>query len=156
MLAAVVGVAVPAGLFQDAAAALGALAGHLDDQGLGKRTLRVTRTGQEAAEPAGLDDHLLAAHVAHLVGQLVRHLDALAVQVLFRLIQLRLEPGIELPQQVLPVLFARFYLVQIFLHPSGKGGVNHIVELVLHQPRHHLAQGGGTQGAPFLDHILPG
>ena len=156
MFTAVVGVAISAGLLQNAAAALGALAGHLDDQGLGKRTLRIARTGQEAAEAAGLDDHLLAAHVAHLVGQLVRHLDALAVQILLRLVQLRLEASIELPQQILPVLLALFYLVQIFLHPSGERRVDHVMELVLHQPGDHFAQRRRTQGAPFLDHILPG
>ena len=54
VLAAVVGVSPLGGLFEDLAAALGALAGHLDDDGLGVVALRPAGAGQEAAEPAGL------------------------------------------------------------------------------------------------------
>ena len=156
MLAAVVGVTVAAGLLQNAAAALGTLAGHLDDQRFCEGALRIAGAGQEPSEPSGFDDHLLAADVADLIGKLVGNLDPLAVQVLFRLLQLSVESLIETVEHILPVLLARLHCVQVFLHFGGESGVHHVLELILHEPSDHFAQGGGAKGASLFHHIFPG
>ena len=155
MLTAVIGVAVPGGLLQDAAAALGALAGHLDDQGLRKRTVREAGAGQEAAKPPGLHHHLPPAHVADLVGDLVGDLDAGAVQVFLGLLHLLAEVLVEIAQDLLPVLFAILDFVQAALHVGGEGIVHDVLELVLHQARDHLAQRRRVEVLAVLDHILP-
>ena len=154
-LAAIVGVALLGGLFQNPASALGTLAGHLDDQRLGEAALGITRAGQKAAEAAGLNDHLAAAQVADLVGDLVGDLDALPAQLALRLFQLGLEPGVEAGQYILPVLLAALHLVQAALHGGGEVGVHDVGEFILHQAGDHLSQGGGAQVLALLDHILP-
>ena len=160
MLTAVIGVlliglfALPRALEQ-AAAALGALAGHLHHQGHGEVALRPAGAGQEPAEPAGLDDQIPAALGADLLRDLVRHLDALPVQLLLRLVELRLKVLIKPGQHPFPVHAALLHLVQLFLHLGSEGGVHDVLELILHQAGDHLSQRCGTEGPALLHHILP-
>ena len=160
MLTAVVGVLLArllalAGTLEQAAAALGTLAGHLHHQRHGEIALRPAGAGQEAPKPPGLDDQVPAALGADLLGHLVGHLDALAVQLLLSFVKLRLKVIIECREHLLPVHAALFHLVQLFLHLGGEGGVHDVLELVLHQAGDHLAQGGRTEGTALLHHILP-
>ena len=160
VLAAVVGVLL-VGLFahtgalHQTAPALGAPAGHLHHQRLGEGALRPAGAGQKPPEPAHLHHHFPAAQVAHLVGLLVGHLDALPVQLGLRLFQLRVETGVELAQHLLPLGLPRLHLVQAALHLGGEVGVHDVREFLLHQSRDHLAQGGGAQVFALLHHVLP-
>ena len=67
-LAGIVGIALLAGALENPAAALGALAGHLNDKRLCERAFRITRAGKKTTESAGLDDHLASADVTRFVG----------------------------------------------------------------------------------------
>lgn len=137
MLTAVVGVLLArllalAGTLEQAAAALGTLAGHLHHQGHGEVTLGPAGAGQEAPKPPGLDDQVPAALGADLLRNLVGHLDALAVQLLLSFVKLRLKVIIKCREHLLPVHAALFHLVQLFLHLGGEGGIHDVLELVLH------------------------
>ena len=155
VLAAVVGVSPLGGLFEDLAAALGALAGHLDDDGLGVVALRPAGAGQEAAEPAGLIHQIAPALGADHVGHLVGHLDALAVQIRLGLLELLLKVAVEVAQQAFPVHLAGLHLVQPLLHGGGEGGIHDVGEFVLHQAGDHLPQGSGAEVPALLHHVLP-
>ena len=160
MLTAVIGVLL-VGLFALARAleqtpsALGALARHLHHQRHGEVALRPAGTGQEAAEPAGLDDQVPPALGTDLLRNLVWHLDALPVQVLLRLVELCLKAAVEVREHLLPVGLSLLHLVQPLLHLGGEGVVHDIVEFVLHQAGDHLAQRGGAEVLPLLHHVLP-
>ena len=159
-LTAVIGILL-AGLFADAGAlheppaALGAAARHLHHQGLGEGALRISGTGQEPAEPAGLDYHIAAAYVALLLGDLVGDLQIYALHVLLHLLEIALETAVKLPQQLLPGDLAAFHLIQLVLHPGGELHVHNVREALAHQVRHHLAQGRDPQGLALLHHIFP-
>ena len=161
MLAAVVGVLLAAlfalsGAFKQPSAAFGALSGHLHHQRHGKVALRPAGAGQEPAKPPGFDDQVLSALGTKLLRHLIGDLDPLPVQVLLRLLQLGVEPLVEVGQEGLPVGISLLYLVQPPFHLGGEVVVHNVVKFVLHQPGDHLPQGSGTEGlAPLLHHVLP-
>ncbi len=155
-LAGVEGVALAGGALEDASAAAGAAAGHFDHQGLGEGAFGIVGTGQETAEAPGLDDHVGAAHVALLVGDLVGHLDALALHGGLGIGELLVEIPVEIGQNVLPPALAGFDVIQIFFHAGGELEIHDVGETILHQLRDHLAQGRGAEIFAVLDDIFLG
>ena len=69
--------------------------------------------------------------------------------------QLRFKVLVEVCQQIHPVLFALFHLVQAAFHISGKLHIDDVLEPVHHQSCDHLTQGGRDQMLVLLFHILP-
>ena len=144
-----------AGALHEPSAALGAAARHLDNQGLGKGTLRVSRAGQKAAEAAGLDHHVAPADVALLLADLVGHLNIHALHVLLHLVEILIEIAVEFSQQSLPILVAGLHLVQLFFHVGGEFHIHDLGKSLAHEVIDHRSQGGHAQILTLLDHILP-
>ncbi len=97
---------------------------------------------------------MTAADVADFVGKLWGNLDSFSIQIFFRLLQFGRKAGVELAQDILPEHLACLYFVQLGFHMSGKSGIYHVGELVLHQLGNNFAQGGGTQRLSFLYNVF--
>ena len=160
LFAAVIGVLLScllavAGALHQAALALGTPSRHSYHQWLGEGALGISRTGQKPAKPAAFDDHFPSALIADLVGFLVGHLQPHALQILFRLLQLRPEGCVKSSQQLLPLLVPRLHVVQLLFHAGSEAGVHNVGKFILHQAVDHLAQRRGVEVLAVLDDVLP-
>ncbi len=129
-------------------------AGLLDNR-LGIFALRIARAGEKLAEPAGFDDHFAPAKLADDIGFLVLDLDALSLEILFRLLQRGLKVAVETAQNLDIGHFAAFDLVQLLFHMRRKGQVGDRGELIHKQLRDALAERGRAQTAPLLHDVVP-
>ena len=160
VLTAVVGILLvvflaDASALHQPAATLGAAARHFHHQRHSKGAVRIPRAGQEPAKPARLDHQVPPALGAQFIGHLVGHLDAGALQILFRLLEALVKVPVEVPENPLPGGVPLLHGVQLLLHMGGELQIRNIGEAILHQFRHHPAQVGDMEVFPLLHHIFP-
>ena len=102
--------------------------------------------------PAPLDHQILAALLARQAGGPLHPLDV--GHVLFGVLQVLVEPFVELADGLAPGNLPRFDLVQLLFHARGVLNVEDIVEVLQQQPGHHSAQLGGVEPTALLLHVL--
>ena len=153
-LTGVIGKALAGRALEQAAAAGRALAGHLDDDGHRETALRVARAGEEAAEAAVFIHELAPAVRADLVRLLIRHLEVLALELDFGVVEVCVKVLIIFAQHVLPRHLAGLDLVEIRLHIGGELQIDDVAEIFLHHLSHDDAKICRAQVAPLLDDIV--
>ena len=149
-------IALLRGALEDPAAALGAFAGHLDDDGLCKGTLREAGAGEEVPEAALFHNHLAAADVAVFIAENIRNLELHAVHSLFGLIHLPAEVPVEIGEDVAPLCLAVLDAVKLLLHLVCELQVDDIGKVLFHKPGDNSAERRGLEVLALFYNIVMG
>src|ERR1035441_525945 len=112
----------------------------------------ISGAGDEAAVFAPFDHQGLAALLAVQAGGLLHPLDV--GHVLFGVLQVLVEPFVELADSLAPGDLPRFNLVEFLLHAGGVLDIEDVVEVLEQQAGDDSAQFGGVEPAALLLHIL--